>query len=160
MGTAREKVRIAKALFDLPQTSAAFEKGDLSYSKARAMTRVANPSTEGRILDYALAATAQQVDNHCLQLRNVERDLSTADANRVQDQRYLTRTIHADGRMTISIELPRGEYEIKWDVPDNLIDEDNLDFDQRVLRPSLFRFDFSEFPESHTYVTFQYFSAN
>src|SRR4051812_33123970 len=37
---AREKVRTARALESLPQISAAFAKGEISYSKVRAMTRV------------------------------------------------------------------------------------------------------------------------
>ena len=43
---AREKVRVAHALAKLPLISAAFSEGRLSYSKARAMTRVATPANE------------------------------------------------------------------------------------------------------------------
>src|SRR5690606_12745222 len=43
---AREKVRVAHALRSLPAISEAFEKGRLSYSKVRALTRVANASNE------------------------------------------------------------------------------------------------------------------
>ena len=64
-GTAREKLRVANALFDLSATSLAFQKGDLSYSKARELTRVATPRTEEKLLDYAIPATALQVENHC-----------------------------------------------------------------------------------------------
>ena len=63
--TAREKLRVANSLFDLPQTSAAFQRGDLSYSKARSITRVATPSSESHLLEFALKATAAQVDKHC-----------------------------------------------------------------------------------------------
>jgi len=42
LGAAREKVRVANALFDLPLCSEAFAVGSLSYSKARALTRIAN----------------------------------------------------------------------------------------------------------------------
>jgi hypothetical protein len=45
LGTAREKVRVALALYDLPACSAAFSKGQLSYSKARALSRVASRHT-------------------------------------------------------------------------------------------------------------------
>ena len=41
VGAAREKVRTARALEKLPEVSAAMERGELSYSKARAITRVA-----------------------------------------------------------------------------------------------------------------------
>jgi hypothetical protein len=49
---------VANALFDLPGTAAAFRKGELSYSKARALTRIATPDSEDRLLLYAIAATA------------------------------------------------------------------------------------------------------
>jgi len=61
-GSAREKVRVARALAYLPRVSAAMERGELSYSKARALTRVADPASERRLLDVALNATAAQVE--------------------------------------------------------------------------------------------------
>jgi hypothetical protein len=104
-GTAREKIRVANALFDLNATSEAFQNGDLSYSKARELTRIATPRTEEKLLYYAIPATALQVENHCRQLRNVHRQISTVDANRLHSQRYLSRSAHSDGSMTISVEL-------------------------------------------------------
>jgi hypothetical protein len=106
-GTAREKLRVANALFDLPQTSSAFKKGDLSYSKARYLSRVATPTTEEHLLDFALPATAAQVDRHCMELRNVQRSVSTGDANRLHENRYLSCSPHHDGSVTLSVELPR-----------------------------------------------------
>ena len=111
-GTAREKIRVANALFDLTATSLAFQKGELSYSKARALTRIATPHNEEELLDYAIPATALQVEDHCRQLRNVQRDTSTADANRLHQQRYLSRSLHGDGSMTISVELPKESGEL------------------------------------------------
>ena len=107
LGTAREKLRVANALFDLPKTSSAFQKGDLSYSKARYLSRVATPTTEEHLLDFAVPATAAQVDRHCMQLRNVQRSVSTRDANRLQENRYLSCSPHNDGSVTLSVELPR-----------------------------------------------------
>lgn len=46
LGPAREKVRVAHALGELPMISAAMARGQLSYSKVRALTRVACPATE------------------------------------------------------------------------------------------------------------------
>jgi len=111
-GTAREKLRVANALFDLTATSLAFQKGDLSYSKARSLTRIATPHNEEQLLDYAIPATALQVEDRCRELRNVQRDTSTADANHIHRQRYLSRSLHGDGSMTISVELPRESGEL------------------------------------------------
>ena len=46
MGAAREKLRVARALETLPRVSAAMARGELSYSKVRAITRVGTPETE------------------------------------------------------------------------------------------------------------------
>ena len=55
--TAREKVRIAHALPKLPMITEAFRDGRLSYSKVRALTRVAVPETEVELLDVAVSTT-------------------------------------------------------------------------------------------------------
>ncbi len=46
LGAAREKVRVAHALVDLPKISEQFRLGEVSYSKVRAMTRVATETVE------------------------------------------------------------------------------------------------------------------
>jgi hypothetical protein len=104
--TGREKARVARVLFDLPQISAAFEQGDLSYTKVRSLTRVATVHNETELLSHALGATSDQVQARCRQLRNGDRATSTADANRLHNGRYLSRSVDQYGRMTISIELP------------------------------------------------------
>jgi hypothetical protein len=107
LGTAREKVRVAMALYDLPLCSAAFSAGDLSYSKARALSRCANRRNETELLDYSLHATAAQVDGYCQQLRNAQRRQSASDANRAHNARYLRRFVHDDGSITLSAQLPK-----------------------------------------------------
>ena len=47
LGAAREKVRVARALPELPKISSSFSEGRISYSKVRAMTRVATLTSEG-----------------------------------------------------------------------------------------------------------------
>src|SRR2546428_2695170 len=49
-GAARERVRVARALGTLPRLAQALARGELSYSKVRALTRVATPETEERLL--------------------------------------------------------------------------------------------------------------
>ena len=62
LGAAREKLRVAAALAELPHISAAMACGRLSYSKVRALSRVACPATEARLLAVACGATAAQVE--------------------------------------------------------------------------------------------------
>ena len=59
---AREKVRVARALEALPQISAVFARGEVSYSKARAMTRVATAANESVLVSVARDGTAAHVE--------------------------------------------------------------------------------------------------
>ncbi len=65
MGAAREKVRVAKALAELPRVSAAMRRGTVSYSKVRAITRVATADTEERLLVFAAAAPRPTSNGWC-----------------------------------------------------------------------------------------------
>ena len=58
MTTAREKVRVAHALKDLPVMCKAFPLGELSYAKVRELTRVANRDNEETLVEFALRHTA------------------------------------------------------------------------------------------------------
>src|ERR1700748_1606584 len=58
-GTAREHVRVARALRDLPVIRARFAAGRLSYAKVRALTRIAAPATEA-----GLAGLDSSTDSH------------------------------------------------------------------------------------------------
>ena len=71
LSAARERVRTANALRGLPAISAALAGGRLSYTKARALTRVATERDEDLLLAYALNASAPQVEERCRQIRNV-----------------------------------------------------------------------------------------
>jgi hypothetical protein len=105
VGTAREKVRVATALFDLPKISRAFAAGELSYSKVRSLSRVATPHNEAQLLEYAQQATAEQVQRRCQQMHNADRAASTRDVKEIHRGRFLRRSVDGSGRMTISIEL-------------------------------------------------------
>ena len=52
-GTAREHVRVARALRDLPVIRARFAAAKLSYAKVRALTRIAAPATEAGLAELA-----------------------------------------------------------------------------------------------------------
>ncbi len=103
---AREKVRVAHALKALPEISAAFSKGTLSYSKVRALTRAATPMNEASLLDFALSTTAARVEERCQQLRNASPGAVEA-VNRAHERRSLRvwRDI-GRGTLTLSVELP------------------------------------------------------
>lgn len=82
---AREKVRIARSLRDLPQISEAFRTGEISYSKVRAMTRVATPDNEAYLLHIARYGTAAHVEKLVRgyrRCRELNEDKALADLHR------------------------------------------------------------------------------
>jgi Domain of unknown function (DUF222) len=59
---ARERVRVARRLVELPLIHEAFARGELSYAKVRALTRVAECENEEELLELARHLTASQLD--------------------------------------------------------------------------------------------------
>jgi len=106
LSAAREKVRVAHALKTLPSIGRAFAEGKLSYSKVRALTRVADRSNEDELLAFALRTTAAQVEERCQELRNGRPD-STGLAMRAHARRALSlRHDPHRGTVVITVELP------------------------------------------------------
>ena len=96
LGSARERVRVAKALPALPTISAAFREGRVSYSKVRAMTRVATLENEGALLQIALHGTATHVETQVRLYRKVKRIEALEDENLRHGHRELTWHIDDD----------------------------------------------------------------
>src|SRR5216110_4057785 len=89
-GAARERVRVAHALGTLPLLAEALGRGELSYAKVRALTRVATPETEARLLGVGRAGTAAHVERIVRGWRCVDR---RAEA-RETAQRHRSRALH------------------------------------------------------------------
>ncbi len=70
--TAREKVRVARALGRLPAIDEALRLARLSYAKVRALTRVATPENEAILLDMAEEATGAQLERLCRGFRTAQ----------------------------------------------------------------------------------------
>jgi len=62
LGACRERVRAARALARLPEISASMQRGELSFSKVRALSRVATAGNEADLLDLARGCTAAQLE--------------------------------------------------------------------------------------------------
>jgi hypothetical protein len=110
--TAQEKVRTARVLWDLPHIDEAFKRGDLSYSKVRALTRIALPKNECDLLAFALDASASQVEAYCRRLRNGDPASAALDAKRALEARSLTRHFREDGSGSLTVELPADDLEL------------------------------------------------
>jgi hypothetical protein len=90
LGAAREKVRVARALGTLPLLAEALARGQLSYAKVRALTRVATRESEGRLLAVGRASTAAHVERIVRGWRRVDRLAETREAKR----RHASRALH------------------------------------------------------------------
>jgi len=90
LGAARERVRVARALGTLPRLAQALARGELSYAKARALTRVATPETEERLLAVGRAGTADHVERIVRGWRRMDRKAEAAEDSR----RHASRALH------------------------------------------------------------------
>src|SRR2546430_1286323 len=88
-GAARERVRVARALGTLPRLAQALAHGELSYAKVRALTRVATPETEERLLVVGRAGTADHVERIVRGWRRVDRIAEAREAARRHGSRAL-----------------------------------------------------------------------
>ncbi|MCP4769466.1 MAG: DUF222 domain-containing protein [Gammaproteobacteria bacterium] len=109
MNAAREKVRVAHALKQLPLISASFATGELSFSKVRAVTRIADPDNEKELLELARYATAAQVEKLVRAYRGVERQAERERAAKQHDVRELNYYYDDDGSLVIRARLPAEE---------------------------------------------------
>ena len=106
--TAREHVRVARALRELPRTAEAVCSGELSYSKTRAVTRVARAETEAHILETAKQATASQLDRILAVWRRAEPETKDL-AERINALRHADMYFDDDGMLVIRARLAPDE---------------------------------------------------
>ena len=98
--TAREKVRVARALRDLPALAAELALGRVSYSQARAITRVATGADEQQWVELARVTTASQLE---------------------QAVRGVCRARHDQAEDPLALEQPREELRVSWDEDGSLL---------------------------------------
>jgi hypothetical protein len=103
-GAAREHVRVARALRSLPLIDTAFTAGRLSYSKVRALTRIAGPDCEESLLEFAMSATASQTERFCRAWRRVD-DEDAGRRNSEEEVRFDYET-DDEGFFTLTVRGP------------------------------------------------------
>jgi 5-methylcytosine-specific restriction endonuclease McrA len=101
LGAAREKVRVARALGNLPRLAQALARGELSYAKVRALTRVATSDIEERLLAVGRAGTAQHVERIVRGWRRMDRKAEARDAALQHKGRALHVYQDEDGTVTV-----------------------------------------------------------
>ncbi len=101
LNAGRERLRVAQALPELPQTTAAFREGRLSYSKVRAITRVATTKNESVLLNIAFHGTTWHVEQAVGAWRREQRLQALKRDNQRHDLRELSCYFDQDGFLVI-----------------------------------------------------------
>jgi len=114
LATARDRVRVARKLPEVPAIGDALRRGEISYSKVRAMLRIATAANERLLLDYARFMTASQLEETCrkyaLVLRHGQDPHPLGDLQR----RYVRRRDTEDGMVKLEAVLHPEEAELVW----------------------------------------------
>ena len=144
----REKVRVARALRDLPQIDEAFRTGQVSYSEVRAMTRVATADNEEYLLDVARHGTTAHVEQltryyrRCRKL-NEDEPMGELERNFVWHQ-------DEDGMYVFRGKLPADEGELVATALRKMLDLIHLDSSDPEKNVSAETFSGPQQPEDFT----------
>ena len=106
LGAAREKIRVAHALEELPKISASMARGELSYSKVRALTRIASEATEDGLLMIALHGTAHHVERLVKYYRRAEHAEELQREDRQAERCSFNSWFDSDGSLVFHGRMP------------------------------------------------------
>jgi hypothetical protein len=106
LGAARERVRVAHALAGLPKIAASMGRGELSYSKVRALTRVACEATEDTFLMIALHGTAHHVERLVRGYRRAQEAEELCREAQQHANRSVSYWFADDGSLMLKARLP------------------------------------------------------
>ncbi|MEX0915689.1 MAG: DUF222 domain-containing protein, partial [Wenzhouxiangellaceae bacterium] len=133
LGAAREKVRVAHALEDLPEISDAFRQGQISFSKVRAMTRVATPENEEYLMMIARHGTASHLERLVRYFRKVKRIEALEAENQRHELREMNWYVDDDGSYVIKARLTPEQGERVLKAVESAMDEE---FNERQRTPA------------------------
>jgi hypothetical protein len=117
--TARDRVRVARKLGEFSATDDALRRGELSYSKVRAILRVATPANEAMLLEIARLSTASQLENLSRKYARVQAHCKDARPQDDEQRRYVRRRDTHDGMVKIEAVLHPEEAELVWTMLDH-----------------------------------------
>lgn len=101
LGACRERVRAARSLATLPLTSEAMSRGELSFAKVRALTRVATSENEAELLDFARAGTARHVERLVRGWKSLSRTDENERARLLHQSRVVSVVPDEDGMYVV-----------------------------------------------------------
>src|SRR5215475_9992426 len=117
--TARDHVRVARKLVEFPAIDDALRRGEVSYSKVRAMLRVATSENEVLLLEHAKLMTASQLEKLCRKYALVQRHGQDSHPDVDEQRRYVRRRDLEDGMVKIEAVLHPEEAELIWTMLDH-----------------------------------------
>jgi hypothetical protein len=126
MNSARERLRVAHALGGLPKISEKFSEGAISYSKVRAITRVANETNEEYLLMVATHGTAHHVERLVSQYRRAKKLEDAEFARDMHAQREVTYYYDHDGCLVMKARIPAAQGELIVKALEMAIDEQDV----------------------------------
>jgi len=129
MNAAREKLRVAHALASLPRITERFDKGQLSYSKVRAITRIADQTNEDYLLMIADHGTAHHVEKLVSKYRTAKRTQDAGLADEQHKQRELSHYYDHDGCLLIKGRFPAEQGALIVKALEMAMDRDFADTD-------------------------------
>jgi hypothetical protein len=113
MRTARERLRVARALGVWPEIDEALRRGLITYSKARVITRVTTAANVTSLIECACSMTATELEQTCTDLHRA-RWLVTADPSMLAQRRRMTKRRLESGMVKIVAVLPEDEASLVW----------------------------------------------
>src|SRR5262245_36100709 len=117
--TARDHVRVARKLVGFAAIDDALRRGEVSYSKVRAMLRVATSDNEVLLLEHAKLMTASQLEKLCRKYAQVLRHGEDPHPQGDEQRRYVRRRDTEDGMVKIEAVLHPEEAEVVWAMLDH-----------------------------------------
>jgi hypothetical protein len=104
LGPARDRVRVGHKLGGLPLIDAAFAEGQLSYTKVRALARVADAESEELLLEQARLMTGGQLEKLVSGLRRARLAQNSAESL-IEPERFLRQRTTDEGMVQITVQL-------------------------------------------------------
>ncbi|MCU1676401.1 MAG: endonuclease [Frankiales bacterium] len=135
LSTAREHVRAARALRQLPLIRAAFAHATVSFSQVRALTRVATPDNEASLLDIARHSTAAQLERVTSGTRRATAAADTEAAHEAYETRSLTYNYDDDGALILRGRFPAEQGAVVVKALEAMLDELRRDAQRAPAEP-------------------------
>jgi hypothetical protein len=112
-------VRVADKLGEFSMLDDALRRGEVSYSKVRAIARVVTPANETMFLEIARITTASALEKLCRKYSLVQRHCRESTPLDDQQRRYVRRRDTEDGMVKIEAVLHPEEAEMVWMMLDH-----------------------------------------